>query len=107
LVDSSSDSLTIEADVSSPSLLLVTDAYSSGWRALPLPGSIQSQYQILPADVCLRAVPLAAGHHRFRMEYSPLGFRIGKWLTLASIALFAGCLSVVLRRQFDAAARAT
>ncbi len=88
LLASGTDYLTIEADVKSPCLLLVTDAYSRGWRALALPGSSQSRYEIMPADYCLRAVPLAAGHHLLRMEYSPLGFRIGKVVSIVAWPFF-------------------
>ncbi len=98
LLNSSTDTLTIEATVGAPTLLLITDAYSPGWRALPLPGSSQSQYQVLPADYCLRAIPLAAGHHRIRVEYSPLGFRIGKWVSLTSLAIFAALVLYNWRR---------
>jgi hypothetical protein len=88
LLESSTDYLFIQADVTSPTLLLITDAYSSGWRALALPGSSQSRYQIMPANYCLRAIPLQAGHHLLRVEYSPLGFRIGRVVSIASLGLF-------------------
>jgi hypothetical protein len=57
-----------------PAILLVTDAWHPFWRAESLPGSAQSRYDVLPADGMLRAVPLAAGAHRFRMEYRIPGF---------------------------------
>ena len=88
LVDSSTDRLTIEADVKSPSLLLVTDAYAKGWRAKALPGSAQTRYQVMPANYCLRAIPLSAGHHSLQLEYSPSGFRLGRWVSLISFAVF-------------------
>ena len=88
ILKSSTDYLTIEADAKAPCLLLMTDAYSSRWRALALPGSSQARYQIMPANYCLRAIPLAAGHHFLRIEYSPLGFRIGKVVSIAAWAIF-------------------
>jgi hypothetical protein len=106
LVDSSTDCLIIEAEVNSPSILLITDAYARGWRALPLKGSTQASYQVVPANYCLRAVPLTAGHHRFRLEYSPSGFRLGKWVSAASALAYVGLLGWVLvprwrsRRQY-------
>lgn len=96
LVDSSTDCLIIEAEVSSPSILLITDTYARGWRALPLKGSTQASYQVVPANYCLRAVPLAAGHHRLRLEYSPSGFRVGKWISAASALAYCGLLGWVL-----------
>jgi hypothetical protein len=83
-VETSPDTLVIEADVKSPTLLLVTDSYSRDWRAVPLPGSSQQAYQVLPANYILRAVPLAAGHHRLLMEYAPPSFRLGIAVSLAA-----------------------
>jgi hypothetical protein len=99
ILDSSTDSLTVEADTKAPCLLLITDAYSSGWRALALPGSSQDRYQIMPANYCLRAIPLAAGHHLLRVEYSPLGFRIGKVVSIAAWAIFIGLTVLAVTRQ--------
>ncbi|MCY2929135.1 MAG: hypothetical protein NTV86_06495 [Planctomycetota bacterium] len=90
LVDSTVNSLTIEADLPAPALLVITDAYAKGWRAVPLPGSTQSSYHVMPADYAFRAVPLSAGKHRFRVEYAPAGFAAGKWISLASLAAFLG-----------------
>jgi hypothetical protein len=78
------DSLTIEAEAAGPSLLLITDPYSRDWRAVSLPGSAQASYQLLPADYILRAVPLAAGRHRLRIEYAPPSFRLG--LAISALA---------------------
>ncbi len=86
---SSTDWLDVEAELTRPAVLLVTDAYSRHWRARPLPGSAQSRYEVLPADAVLRAVPLSAGRHRLRMEYRPSGFELGKWVSLASLLVFA------------------
>jgi hypothetical protein len=88
MLESSTDYLTVEAEAKTPCLLFITDAYSSGWRALALPGSSQARYQIMPANYCLRAIPLAAGHHLLRVEYSPLGFRVGKVVSIAAWAIF-------------------
>ena len=82
------DALTIEADVTQPAILLITDVYTPAWRAIALPGSGQSKYQLLPANYILRAVPLAAGHHQLRVEYAPPQFEIGKWISIVSAILF-------------------
>ncbi|HEX4123574.1 MAG TPA: hypothetical protein VHY37_02545 [Tepidisphaeraceae bacterium] len=83
--DINSDTLDIEAWANSPCLLVVTDSYSSGWHAEALPDSDQHAYQVIPADLTLRGVPLSAGHHHFRMIYRPAAFVIGKWTSLAAI----------------------
>jgi hypothetical protein len=96
----STDWLTIEADINQPSILLITDVYTPAWRAVSLSGSVQSTYNLLPADYFLRAVPLAAGHHRLRVEYAPPEFAIGKWISIVSCVLFvAGIVGARMRRQ--------
>ena len=88
------DSLTIEADVEQPSILLITDAYAASWRTVSLPGSTQARYDLLPANYVLRAVPLATGHHLLRVEYRPIAFAIGKWIS----TYFHGRISPALVR---------
>ena len=61
VVESSTDAATIEAELSAPALLLMTDSYSKYWCARALPGSSQREYTVLPANYCLRAIPLAPG----------------------------------------------
>ncbi len=94
ITETTTDSLTIEANVEQPSILLITDAYAASWRAITLPGSAQAHYNLLPANYVLRAVPLAAGHHLLRLEYRPIAFAIGNWISLISVVAF---LAAVVR----------
>ena len=79
----------MEADLPHPAILLITDAYSNGWRAQPLEGSAQHAYQVLPANYTLQAVPLSAGHHHLQLEYLPAAYQKGKWISLVSLLAFA------------------
>ena len=99
LVDSSTDSLTIKADLTAPAILLITDTYVSGWRATALAQSVQSRYTVLPANWCLRAVPLAAGRHNFRLEYLPNAFVFGKWVSVISWVFFLVIVGLNLRQK--------
>jgi hypothetical protein len=83
--DIDSDTLDIEATANSPCLLVVTDSYSTGWHAEAMPYSDRRQYQVVPTDLTLRGVPLAKGHHHFRLVYRPLAFVVGKWTNIAAI----------------------
>ena len=74
--------------ISEPALMLFTDAYSAGWRAVSLDGSDQDAYTVMPANYTLMAIPLAAGQHHFRLEYAPDGFRYGRWVSIISTLLF-------------------
>ena len=89
--------------VPAPAILLQTDLYTANWRVRALPGSVGSDYELIPADYILRAMPLTPGTHRLRIEYRPLGFALGKWVslaTLAALALVATC-PAFFRRQGD------
>jgi hypothetical protein len=94
IVREGTDFMDIEADVPSPSLLLVTDAWADGWRAKPLAGSDQSSYRLMPADYALRAVALGPGHHHLRLEYAPPLFYVGA--ALSALAWVAWVLGLML-----------
>ncbi|MEI6561632.1 MAG: hypothetical protein WCO68_06050 [Verrucomicrobiota bacterium] len=98
VVASSTDWLEVEADAASPAILLITDPYTPAWRAVALPGSVQQQYDLQPANYVLRAVPLAAGHHHLRIEYAPRAFTIGVWVSLGSWLAFVVAAGVCLER---------
>ena len=91
------DSLTVEADLPSAAVLVVTDTYSDGWKAhsllRPGEGSAQTDYHVMPADYCVRAVPLAAGHHLLRLEYRPTAFLVGAWVSGVSTVLYAAAFA--------------
>ena len=99
LLDSSSDHLTIQADLAAPAVLLVTDSYSRYWKARPLQPGSQKHYAVLPANYCLRAIPLAAGLHHIRLEYAPPAFAVGKWISLASLTAFTVLTGLWLRTR--------
>jgi uncharacterized membrane protein YfhO len=89
----------------------VTDAYSNGWHAhslLPTSAATQRDYQVLPADYCLRAIPLTSGHHLLLLSYRPAAFVVGKWISIASLCVYlAALITWCLRRRRapDASAR--
>lgn len=87
LVNESTDHLTIEANLSAPAVLLITDAYSQGWRARSLTVPASQQYQLVPGNHALQAVPLTAGRHRLVIEYRPQAFVLGLWISPAAVAI--------------------
>ena len=93
IVDESTDRITIEADINSPAILLVTDAYHPNWQVESLAGSCQKNYEIIPGDYVLRAIPLQAGRHLLRMEYRPSAFVIARWISIVSLIAFL-CLCI-------------
>jgi hypothetical protein len=99
VLDSASDHFTIEANLVSPKILLITDNYSRGWRVRSLNPSFQSHYEIMPANYTLMAIPLAAGEHLLRVEYRPLPFIIGAWIAAIAWLGFGGLVGLLWIRQ--------
>ncbi len=104
LLAETSDSLTVDATLARPAILVIPDTFCSGWRVRSLlpsgarnPG--QEDYQILPADYCLRAIPLAAGHHRLLVYYRPPAFVIGAWISALALVLYLVAVSKQIRGQ--------
>ena len=98
VVESGSDYAVLDVEVESPAILLNTDAYADGWRAVPVVKGPQERYRVMRADYALRAIPLAAGRHRIRLEYAPLSFRAGRASSVVSAGLMAGAGLLVLLR---------
>lgn len=69
-------------------LLVLSEKYYRGWRAVVdgRPAEIQ------PVDHVLRGIYVEAGDHTVQFIFDPRSFKIGKYLTLASFALFAAMI---------------
>ncbi len=91
------DHLEITADAPGPAVLVVTDSYAKGWKAVPMPDdiSIQTHYDVLPADYTFRGIPLAAGHHHIMLEYAPASFTLGLSLSLGTFAAWLVALVLI------------
>lgn len=78
-------------------LLVLGEKYYKGWHATVDGKSTP----IVPVDHILRGVYLTPGNHAVEFRFDPLPFKIGKWLTLGSFALFVGVVirELLLRRR--------
>jgi len=76
--------MSLLASVSSNSLLVLGEKYHAGWKA-QIDGK---PVEIVPVNHILRGVYLTPGKHTVEFRFDPLPFKIGKWLTLSSFALF-------------------
>ncbi len=99
IVREGTDFMEVDAEVASPSILLVTDAWARGWRAAPLEGSSQKSYQLMPANYALRAVALDRGKHRLRLEYAPLAFHLGAIVSVMAWAAWIAAAVLLWRRE--------
>ena len=97
-IEHSTDEIEVQAKTIKPCVLLVTDNYSPGWKAEALADSGQKDYQVLPGDYFLRAIPLKPGYHHFILKYRPVSFEIGKWVSLLSCFLYIAILLHLWRR---------
>jgi hypothetical protein len=93
----STDALEITADVAEPALLVVTDNYSQSWRVSPITAA-QAAYPIIPANHTQIGIALSKGKHHFILEYSPLGFRLGRWISLAGLLGYLTATILLMRR---------
>ncbi|GFE60332.1 YfhO family protein [Geobacter sp. AOG2] len=84
--------IVVEAQALKNSLLVIGEKYYRWWYA-----SVDGKKtEIVPVDHILRGVYLTPGTHRVEFIFDPLPFKIGKWLTLGSLAFFV----VMLGREW-------
>ncbi len=85
----------IAATNTANALLVLGEKYFNGWRATVdgKPADIQR------VDYVLRGIYLPPGSHEVRFIFDPLPFKVGKYVTLASFALFALMLVREWRRR--------
>lgn len=84
--------IVVEAETVKNCLLVIGEKYYRWWNA-KVDGT---SAEIYPVDHVLRGVYLTPGHHKVEFVFDPLPFKIGKWLTLASLAFYA----VLLGREW-------
>ncbi len=88
LQDKTTDEVEFRVQTEKPQILMVTDNYCQGWKALAYPDSSQQTYEVMPGDYFGRAIPLSAGSHHFLMKYEPGAFIVGKWISIASLLTY-------------------
>jgi hypothetical protein len=99
--DLSTDLVEVEAQNSMSCLLVISDNYAKGWRALALSGDSQGAYEVVPVNFFQRGIPLSAGSHHLILEYLPRSFVVGKWISLISLGLLLiGLVVAFFRRSF-------
>src|SRR5262249_46852533 len=77
------DETTIDADAPRSGYIVFADTFYPGWTA-DVDGRSAAMYR---ANLSIRAIPVAAGHHRIRLSYQPPGWRSGLTISLGSIGL--------------------
>ncbi len=78
----------IEAQVSTPRFLVLSDTYYPGWKAY-VDGARTKIYR---ANYIMRAVQLQPGKHIVKFTYDPFSFKIGAIVTLATLIALGGAV---------------
>jgi hypothetical protein len=89
----SNNKIELEAQATGNAVLVLSEKYYEGWKAF-VNGK---QTDVYPVNHVLRGVYLTPGTHRVEFVFDPLPFKVGKWLTLSSMLLFALLLVRELR----------
>ncbi|MDA8412925.1 MAG: hypothetical protein M0023_03965 [Desulfobacteraceae bacterium] len=85
VTDYEANRIVVQAQALKNSLLIIGEKYYRWWYAT-VDGK---KAVIVPVDHILRGVYLTPGNHRVEFVFDPLPFKIGKWVTLASLAFMA------------------
>ncbi len=97
IVREGTDFLEIEADLPAAAILLVTDCWTPAWRAVPLPGSSQRRYDVVPANYTLRGIAFEPGRHRLTVKYAPAAEKAGSWISIFTAAALIAVLGISLK----------
>ncbi|GFO66043.1 YfhO family protein [Geomonas paludis] len=79
------EKIDLDAAVAMNSMLVLGEKYYKGWKAT-VDGKVA---EIYPVNHVLRGIYLTPGMHKVEMVFDPTPFKIGKYLTLVSFAVFA------------------
>ncbi|MDR4503610.1 MAG: YfhO family protein [Candidatus Scalindua sp.] len=93
-VDYGGNLIDIKIDSEEDTILVVSDAYSDGWKAF-LDGRPHVMYR---ANLLFRAVPVPEGIHTLSMKYRPPFFDLGVAISIGSFVMVAA-LSIFLCRK--------
>ncbi|MBN1660597.1 MAG: YfhO family protein [Anaerolineae bacterium] len=84
VVSYQAEEVRVEAEMSAPGYLVLTDTYYPGWTA-----TVDGQpAPILKADLYFRAVPLDAGSHEVVFLYEPHAMRLGALISLIATGVW-------------------
>jgi hypothetical protein len=107
ILEQTTDSFVLRIRTEENGILVNTDSYSKDWKVSPFEDSVQQEYEIMPANHALRAIPLKAGTHHFKLEFMPDAFRYGKWATFVGLGMYLLLLSVYFGRLVGAKRRSS
>jgi len=91
----SPNKIVVQANLSSPGLLVLSELWYPGWRASDNGQGVK----IHRANYLLRSVYLEAGQHTVEFVYDPLSFKVGRWVSAGAVLGLVVYVVSVIRRQ--------
>jgi hypothetical protein len=96
---------TIELRTERPGILVLNQPFFSGWHAW----DHDVEVPLLRANSLFSALPLAAGEHSIVLDFRPISWRLGWWISLvaASVTVALPLLGLATRRRSPIATHAS
>jgi hypothetical protein len=91
----SPNKIVVQADLSAPGLLVLSELWYPGWRAYDNGQDVK----IHRADYLLRSVYLEVGRHTVEFVYDPLSVKIGRWVSAGAVLGLSVYVILVIRRR--------
>jgi hypothetical protein len=85
--------ISLELETTRPAVLVLAEPFFPGWQAHD--GGVE--IPVLRANGLSRALALRPGPHRIELAFSPVSWRLGRWISLAALA--ASALALLPRRR--------
>ena len=95
ITESGINEVALRADIQQPSILVLSQTYYPGWKAM-VDGK---EVDVFPANLAFTGIALSAGSHDVRLVFDPLSFRVGAALTTASTLILGGLFASGLRAR--------
>jgi hypothetical protein len=93
VVEYASDHVIIQASASRPALLVLSDSFYPGWRAL-VDGH---EEPVLRGDLLFRVVALPPGEHEVQFRFEPSSIKLG--LVVSGLTLLSGAIALAVSRR--------
>ena len=93
----SPNKIVVQANLSSPGLLVLSELWYPGWRAY----DNDREVKIHLANYLLRSVYLEEGQHTVEFVYDPLSSEVGRWISAGAVLGLVVYVASVIRRQRD------
>jgi uncharacterized membrane protein YfhO len=92
----SPNKIVVQANLSSPGLLVLSELWYSGWRAY----DNGQEVKIHRVNYLLRSVYLETGRHTVEFAYDPLTVKLGCWVSIGAVlGLVVYVVSVIRHRR--------